>query len=392
MQLIPKTLVQSLAAAILLGGFSLSAATAPELKYTSPQRGDIHRFVALPGTIKANQEATLYAKVPGYLKAISVDIGDTVKAGQTIAQIEVPELSADLLRSQAAVARAEAEKVKAGTAITKAKVEVDASKADFDRLTKARKSSPDLITPQALDDAKARYEAAKASLAEAQAGEKLAAARLGEAFAENKRIEALLAFAQVQAPFAGTITARFVDAGAFIPSATSGSAARTAAIVSVMDFNTVRANVVVPEVEAALVQVGQPVKVVIEGLGGRVFNGSVSRHSVALDDATRSLQVEADLPNPQKELRPGMYATVKVGVEKHTNALLIPAGALLLEKANASVFLFADGKAKKTAVKIGFNDGANVEVLSGLTGSERVLMFGKTALTDGQAINATEAK
>ena len=392
MQLIPKTLVQSLAAAILLGGFSLSAATAPELKYTSPQRGDIHRFVALPGTIKANQEATLYAKVPGYLKAISVDIGDTVKAGQTIAQIEVPELSADLLRTQAAVARAEAEKVKAGTVVTRTKVDVDASKADFDRLTKARKSSPDLITPQALDDAKARYEAAKASLAEAQAGEKLAAARMGEAFAENKRIEALLAFAQVQAPFAGTITARFVDAGAFIPSATSGSAARTAAIVSVMDFNTVRANVVVPEVEAALVQVGQPVKVVIEGLGGRVFTGSVSRHSVALDDATRSLQVEADLPNPQKELRPGMYATVKVGVEKHTNALLIPAGALLVEKANASVFLFADGKAKKTAVKIGFNDGGNVEVLSGLTGSERVLVFGKTALTDGQAINATEAK
>lgn len=392
MQPIHRATTSGIIAAALMLCASLPAATPPELKYTTPQRGDIHRFVTLPGTIKANQEATLYAKVPGYLKAISVDIGDTVKAGQTIAQIEVPELSADLLRAQAAVARADAEKAKAATGVTKAKVELDASKLDFDRVSKARKSSPDLITPQALDDAKARHDGAKASLTEAQAGEKLAAARHGEALAEVKRIEALLAFAQVQAPFNGTITARHVDAGAFIPSATSGSAARNAAIVTVMDFNTVRASVIVPELEAALVQSGQPVKLVVEGLGSKVFTGSVTRHAFALDDATRSLQVEADLPNTSKELRPGMYATIRVGVEKHTNALLIPVGALLMEKANASVFLFIDGKAKKTPVKIGFNDGTNVEIVSGLSGGERVLIFGKTAPADGQAVNATEAK
>lgn len=383
--------IHSTIAAVLLLGASVQAAT-PELKYTQPQRGDIHRFVTLPGTIKADQEATLYAKVPGYLKSINVDIGDTVQAGKTVAQIEVPELSADLLRAKAAIARAEAEKVKAGTEVTKAKVEQDASKSDFDRVSKARKSSPDLITPQALDDAKARFDSAKASFTEAQAGEKLAAARLGEAQAELKRIEALLAFAQVEAPFAGVVTARFVDAGAFIPSATSGSAARNAAIITLMDFQKVRASVIVPEVEASLVQNGQPVKVVVEGLGNRTFSGSVTRHAFALDAATRSLQVEADLPNPNKDLRPGMYATVRVGVEKHTNALLIPVGALLMEKANASVFLLVDGKAKKTPVKIGFNDGSNVEVVSGLAGGERVLVFGKIALTDGQSVTATEAK
>jgi len=387
-----KTIASGLITAALLLCASLPAATAPELKFTTPQRGEINRFVTLPGTIKANQQATLYAKVPGYLKSIKVDIGDTVKAGQSLAELEVPELNADLVRAKAAVARAEAEKAKAVTSITKARVELGASQADNERMSKARKSSPDLITPQALDDSKARFESSKASLAEAQAGEALAAARSGEAEAELKRIEALLAFAQVQAPFAGTITERFVDVGAFIPVATSGTAARNAAILTLMDFDTVRASVGVPELEASLVQAGQPVKVTVQGVANRVFSGTVTRHAFALDDATRMLHLEADLPNPQKELRPGMYATVRIGVEKHMNALLIPAGALLMEKANASVFQYVDGKAKKTPVKLGFNDGTNVEIISGLTGTEHVLIFGKAAPTDGQVVSATEAK
>lgn len=392
MSRIHQPIARGLITTALLLCASLPAATPPELKFTTPQRGEIHRFVTLPGSIKANQQATLYAKVPGYLKSIKVDIGDTVKAGQLLAEIEVPELSADLVRAKAAVARAEAEKAKAATSVTKARVELNASQTDYDRVSKARKSSPDLITPQALDDAKARFDSAKASLAEAQAGENLAAARSGESQAELKRIEALLAFAQVQAPFAGTITERFVDAGAFIPAATSGSAARNAAILTLMDFDTVRASVGVPELEASLVQNGQPVKVAVQGLANRVFSGVITRHSFALDDATRLLHLEADLPNAQKELRPGMYATIRVGVEKHTNALLIPVGALLMEKANASVFQYVDGKAKKTPVKLGFNDGTNVEIASGLSGGERVLIFGKAAPADGQAVNATEAK
>lgn len=392
MQRNSKTIASGLITAALLLCASLPAATAPELKYTTPQHGEINRFVTLPGTIKANQQATLYAKVPGYLKSIKVDIGDTVKAGQSLAELEVPELNADLVRAKAAVARAEAEKAKAVTSITKARVELGVSQADNERMSKARKSSPDLITPQALDDSKARFESSKASLAEAQAGEALAAARFGEAEAELKRIEALLAFAQVQAPFAGTITERFVDVGAFIPAATSGTAARNAAILTLMDFDTVRASVGVPELEASLVQAGQPVKVTVQGVANRVFSGTVTRHAFALDDATRMLHLEADLPNPQKELRPGMYATVRIGVEKHMNALLIPAGALLMEKANASVFQYVDGKAKKTPVKLGFNDGTNVEIISGLTSTEHVLIFGKAAPTDGQAVSATEAK
>jgi len=188
------------------------------------------------------------------------------------------------------------------------------------------------------------------------------------------------------------VTMRYVDPGAFIPAATSGSAAQTAAIVTLMDFNTVRAQVAVPEIEAALVRPGQPVRVTTESLPGRSFTNTVSRLSYALDDATRTMLVEADLPNADLTLRPGMYATVNIGVEKHTDALLIPVEALMMEKANAFAFMAADGRAKKTAIKTGFNDGAKVEVLSGLTGNEAVILVGKLTLADGAAVNATEVK
>ena len=371
---------------------SLLAADAPELKFTQPSRGPIVRYVTLPGTLKANQQTTLYAKVPGYLKSITVDIGDIVKSGQVIAEIEVPELQADLGRAKAAIARAKAEVTSAKAGIGKAKAELDAAEIELTRLTKARKSSPDLVVPQRIDEATARHEAAKAERTQAQAAADLATARQRETEAELERIEALLAFATVRAPFTGVISARHVDPGAFIPSATSGSAARTAAVVTMVEYDTIRAEVAVPEIEAARVIPGQPVKVIVEGLGRRTFEAKVSRHGQALDEASRSLNVEADIANPKHELRPGMFATLMVGVELHENAIRVPAAGVLTEKSGASVFLLVNGKAKKTPVKVGFNDGKQVEITSGLSGGEKVLLFDKTAPADGATVKATEAR
>jgi membrane fusion protein, multidrug efflux system len=331
----------------------LMAADAPkpiEVTVARPTRGEVIRYVTLPGNIRANQQATLYAKVAGYLKSLTVDKGDRVKAGQSLGEIEVPELLTDL---------------------AKYKAEVKVAETDFQRVSAAQKKAPDLITPQSVDEAKGRFDIATANL---------------------ERTETLLRYANITAPFSGIVTARFVDPGAFIPSATSGSAAQNAAIVTLADFNTVRAQVALPEVEASLAQVGQPVKLTVEGLAGKTFEAKVSRMSYALDDATKTMLIEADLPNPELTLRPGMYATIKVGVEKHTDALLIPVEALVMEKVNAFAFVADGGKAKKTAIKIGFNDGAKVEVLSGLTGSDAVILVGKMTLADGAAVSAMEAK
>jgi len=349
-----KTIAAFWLGAVVVGtAVNTFAADAPapvDVQVASPTRGEIHRFVALPGSLKANQSATLYAKVPGYLKSLTVDKGDAVKAGQALGEIEVPELLADRTKYQA---------------------EVKVAETDFNRVNAAQQKSPDLVTPQSVDEARGRLDIARANL---------------------ERTETLLNYSRLVAPFSGIVTARFVDPGAFIPSATSGSSSGNAAVLTIMDFSTVRAQVAVPEVEAARVQAGQPVKVSIESLGGKTCTASVSRIAYALDDASKTMLVEADLPNPQNELRPGMYATVKVGVEKHSDALLVPVAALVMEKANAFVFVAEGGKAKKTPVKIGFNDGTNVEISSGLKGDEAVILVGKLVLTDGQAINATEGK
>lgn len=339
-----------------LYGVALSVASlavaqpAPEVTVTSPRRGEIHRFVTLPGTLRANQQVTLHAKVAGYLKSIAVDKGDAVKAGQLIAEIEMPELVAERAKHEA---------------------EMKIAKIESDRLGSARAKAPDLITAQATDTAEARLAMAKAGLA---------------------HNETLLRFGRIAAPFDGVVTMRYVDVGAFVPAATASGNPQAAAIVNVMDYSTIRVRVPVPEVEAARVQVGQPVVVTTDSLPGKIFRGKVSRHTGALDEATRSLLVEADLPNAELTLRPGMYAIVKIGVEHHANALLVPAAALVREKAAGFLFTLKDGKAARVPVKYGFNDGTNVEILEGVAEGTRVIIPGKVALTNGQPVTAVEAK
>jgi membrane fusion protein, multidrug efflux system len=320
-----------------------------DVMVAKPQRGAINRFVTLPGDVRPAQQATLYAKVTGYLKTIKVDKGDEVEAGTLIAEIEVPELIAETARNQA---------------------EMNVAAIDFKRVGEAQKSAPDLVTALSVDAAKGKYEIAKANL---------------------ERAETLLKFTKIHAPFGGIITKRFVDAGAFIPAATAGNP-QNAALVTISDFKTVRVQVAVPELEAFLVKKEQPATVSVEGLPGKKFEGKVTRHSYALDEVSKTMLVEIELPNPKLELRPGMYATVKVGVERKEDALLLPADALVMEKANAFVFLLNGDKAKKTPIKAGFNDGAKVEVASGLKGDETVIRVGKATLADGQTVKVVEAQ
>ena len=315
-----------------------------------PRRGEIARSITLPANIRPYQQATLYAKVAGYLKSIAVDKGDAVKAGETLAEVEVPELLADQARWRA---------------------EVEVAKVDYERVGQAQKKAPDLVMPQSVDNARGKYEIALANL---------------------KRNETLLGYAKIVAPFSGVVTRRWVDPGALIPAATSSSAPQNAAVVTLMDFSKVRIDAAIPELEVPLIKNDLPVKITVEELPGKTFAGKITRFAYALDDATKTMGAEIEIANPDAELRPGMFATVKIAVQTRSEALLIPADALVTEKMKTSVFTVAGGKAKKVPVKIGFSDGVSVEVVEGLVGDEPVILAGKTALNDGQPVNATEGK
>ncbi len=340
-----------------LCGCGPSASDAPEkpsapvtVQTVLPKRGPIARSITLPSfRILALQEATLYAKVSGYLKTLTVDKGDAVKEGQLLAEIEVPELMADEVQ------------YKAETAV---------ARTNYDRMAEARQKAPDLVVPQTVDDLRGQWEVAQAKL---------------------QRTQTLLDYARIVAPFSGVITARFVDPGAFIPAATTGSTPQSAAIVTLMDYHRVRVQVFVPESEVPFIKNSLPVQVTLEELPGRSFPGTVTRFAHALDEATKTMLTEIEIPNPNGDLRPGAYASVRLEVERKPDALMVPAGALAVEKAGTFVFTVADGKAKKTPVQPGFNDGVNVEVTD-LKPDQRVILLGKQTLADGQAVNPVEAK
>jgi RND family efflux transporter MFP subunit len=296
--------------------------------------------------VQPDQQATLYAKVPGFLQSISVDKGDRVNAGAVIARIEVPELLASRAKQQAELRTAEAE---------------------FSRLQESLQRAPDLVVPQMVDQARGRLDIARASL---------------------EQSETMLRYGTLTAPFPGVITQRFVDPGALIQAGTSSGAA----VVTLMDFSNVRLQLAVPELEAGRVAVGQPVTVSAESLSGVQFEGKVARFSYALDASSHTMLAEVSLDNPQLTLRPGMLVTAKLGIERRETASLVSTEALVMEKTNAFVYVLNGDKATKRPIKIGFNDGKNVEVLEGVTPADAIILVGKLSMADGQPVRVAAAQ
>jgi len=321
-----------------------AAASPVAVTVALPRRGIISRQLTLPATVRARDQAVLYAKVAGYLKTIRVDKGDRVQAGQVVAEIEAPELEADDVRQKAEVAVAE---------------------VTYRRVNDAQKKAPDLVMPQTVDDAKGKLDMAKANL---------------------QRTETLLGYTKIVAPFSGIVSRRSVDPGAFIPAATSGSVSTNAALMTLIDIRSVRIEIPVPEPEVPRVKVGLPVQVTVDEIPGHVFTGAVTRFAYALDEASKTMLAEAEIPNPTDELRPGMYARVRVGIERRVEALLVPGAALIAGRGQDAVLTIADGKAKRLPVKTGFRDDSDVEILDGLSADQPVILGGPNPPADGQPV------
>lgn len=163
-------------------------------------------------------------------------------------------------------------------------------------------------------------------------------------------------------------------------------------MLTIMDFSRLRVQVYVPEAEVPFIKNGLVTTLTVEELPGRTFSGTITRFSNALDESTKTMLAEIELPNIDHALRPGMYASVRLAVEHKPNALLVPRDALLVEKAGSFVYAVADGKAHKTPVHTGFNDGVNVEIVDGVRADQPVILVGKQTLTDGQPVNIAKAK
>ena len=320
-----------------------------EVNGVHPHRGEVSRFINLPGEVRPLYEVTLFAKVDGYLDKLTVDKGDSVKAGDLIADIDVPELRANLV---------------------KYKAELELAQAEFKQMSEA----------SAADS-----EAAKNRLA-------IASGKLAVAKGNVQYTESMLKYARVVAPFDGIITKRYVDPGAYIPVPNAASTPEAAAIVNLTNFKTVRLQVAVPETEATRVKIGQPIRWTADDFPGERFDGTVTRAYWALDKATKTMLTETQMANPGMKLQPGMLVNARVGIEKKSDALLLPAEALVKEKTNSFIFIFNDGKIKKAPVEVGFNDGTNVEIISGVKPADLAIVPGQQTLRDGQLVKVMEEK
>jgi RND family efflux transporter MFP subunit len=255
---------------------------------------------------------------------------------------------------------------------------LELAQAEFKQLNETAANNVSYVTVADSDAAKTRLAVASGKVAVAKAN--------------LQHTEAMLKYARVTAPFDGTITKRYVDPGAYIPVPNAADTPEAAAIVNLTNFKTLRMQVAVPETEATHIQIGQPIRWTTDDYPGQHFDGTVTRAYWAFDKATKTMLTETQMANPGMKLRPGMLVNARIGIEKKSDALLLPVEAVIKEKTNSFVFIFADGKAKKMPVQAGFNDGTNVEVVAGVKPADLAIVPGPQVLRDGQLVKIAEAK
>ena len=282
----------------------------PSPKAESDDKSQQFATVVVPATIQAFFVTDLYAKDSGYVSQVNHDIGDHVKIGQALAVIEDAELQAQSDRAQAAVQQAKA-------ALDVAKRQLAAMQADLTLQQVTLKRQKELFagkaaTHQTLDEAQAKQSVSTANVETGNAKIALAEADLQTAYAEAERLQVLLQYDKIVAPFDGVVTRRLVNPGDLVQAATS---TRTSPLFSLQKLDTVRVFADVPEASAAGIRPGLPADVKLYGPAAVTVHGTVTRIANALDSATRTMRVEIDLPNPREKLLPGMYAQVTLGPE-----------------------------------------------------------------------------
>ena len=322
------------------------AGSVPEVQVVKPARHDVAATLRLPATASPLHQTTIYAKVSGYLKAVNNDKGDRVKQGQVLAVIDAPEIAQQYEQALA---------------------DYTIKKVTYERLAQVRKEAPDVIAQQDVDVAEASAKAAQHLLEQRQTW---------------------LDYTKVRAPYDGVVTARFVDPGALIQVAMS-SATQAVPLFTIMDLSTLRFYVNVPQEDAPFVKTGTPATIVLKEPAEKKIETTVTRSTMSLDPSTRTMLVEIDIPNPGEALVSGMFVEVILTLRQHQNALVVPPAALVADSSSKAVFVVDHGVAHKVSVKTDIDDGVWVEVTSGLTGGEDVVVVGKSQLVDGKPAKAS---
>lgn len=299
------------------------------------------RKIDLPATVHGYVEASIYAKVAGYLDRIVVDKGDSIKRGQLLAVLQTPDLDQQVVNA----------------------------KANY--------------WLQQVTDVR-NQELVKEGVTAQEAGDTSHAAML-QAKATYEQLLAEQGYKRIIAPFDGIVTARYVDAGAFIPDATSSTSG--APILGVATRAPLRVYANVPQSLALFIQNGQQAAISSYDRPGQVFKGPIIRHPEALDDASRTMLVEVDLPNTDFSLYPGMYARVAITISTPESGQMVRDDALVFRSGKVFVPVVRGDRLHLVEVSLGYDDGQNVVVTGELHSDDLVALNIGQAAEDGQVVH-----
>jgi len=387
------------------------ATPVPSVEVERPERRPMARRLSVPATLEALERTDLYAKATGFVAELKVDLGDRVKAGQLLVALEVPELTRDLEEARARRAAQSASLQAAGAAVDQARQRVEVARGALGarRIERAWREvlhsrqkqlhEEKSVTDQDLEESSSRLGVARAEegtalaqVASAQAEVRVAesardaaASQLEVARAQTEKIETMLGYTRIVAPFDGVITRRLVDRGALVQAA-AATATRTSPLLTIQNAERMRVSIDVPEVDVPFLRGGDPARVRPHGWDGPGVEGRVARAAGALQTETRTMRAEIDLPNPDGRLLPGMYAQVTLELDRRPDALTIPAQALLTEGGEPFVYTVKDGRAVRTPVKIGLDDGVRLEIVQGVGDQDLVVVTGKSLLSPGALV------
>jgi RND family efflux transporter MFP subunit len=365
---------------VLAAESKADAASAPVVNVRLAERAGAVSSLLLPGNIQPIAEAPVMARATGYVRKRNADIGDRVAAGQVLAEIETPELN-----QQVAQARAVAEQASSAVEQAQAALQQGRSNAGLARVTAERWNnlfSRGVVSRQERDTYQAQFDSQQANVQALEKAVSAGRSNLAAVQANVARLEQLLDYQTVRAPFAGAITVRNVDAGALV---NEGSTM----LFRIAQTDRLRTYVNVPQASAAQVRPGQRAELTIPDRPGRKFAGTVRRTSGALDPSTRTLLVEIEVPNPGGALLPGMYAQVDLSLPRLDPPLVIPGDTLLVRPDGPQVAVVsADGTVHFRRIALGRDFGDRVEVLSGIAEGDRLVVNPSDVVREGTRVKA----
>ena len=322
--------------------------------------------VTWPGTTEAFSQANIFARASGYISRRDVDIGSRVKAGQLLVEITAPELDHQIAQAEATLTEMQA-------ALQQAQANRDLGQVTWNRdSTLVQKG---WVTAQQGDTDRLNLKAQDAAVAVAQANIKAQTAQIAVLHQQKD-------YQRVTAPFDGVITQRNVDVGSLV----QADAATGTFLFTLMQSDTLRIQLYVPQDEAFGLSPGVDAVIRVPELPGHDFPGKVTRIADALQPGTRTLLTEIDVPNPDHALSPGAYCNVELKIPRKTPSLVLPSEAIIFNAKGLSVAVVEDGTARLRNVNVVRDFGTTIEVNSGVKDGDQVILAPPVDLADGQKV------